>query len=112
MKYFSEYVDELQDKTCVIPQDSALMFCYFNNNEYFHKYLDQFDGKFIFLNESSYLISKNTSGKIVILIGPIDGARHCDPEPDYLQEQLGWELQNSLSLEEEDKISIYRRMQR
>ena len=21
----------------------------------------------------------------MILIGPIDGARHCDPEPDYLQ---------------------------
>jgi len=84
-----EYVDEMKEKTCVIPSDSALMFCYFNNNEYFHKYLDQYDGR------------------CVILIGPIDGARHCDPEPDYLQDHSDWVLQNSFSLREEDKISVY-----
>ena len=55
-----------QDKSCIIPPDSAVMFCYFNNNQYFHKYLEQYQGK------------------CVILIGPIDGKRHCDPEPDYL----------------------------
>ena len=63
----SEYVDELKEKTCVIPKDSALMFCYFNNNELFHKYLDQFEGV------------------CLILVGPVDGARHCDPEPAYLE---------------------------
>ena len=59
----------------------------------------------------------------MILIGPIDGARHCDPEPDYLQVRSlqvkifaqklqsheDWELLNSFSLKEEDQISVYRR---
>ena len=40
----AEYVDEVEEKTCVIPAQSALMFCYFNNNQYFHKYLDQYQG--------------------------------------------------------------------
>ena len=96
-------------KTCVIPEDTALLFCYFNNNEYFHQYLQQY------------------RGQCVILIGPIDGARHCDPEPDYLQvlqiflvkensflkEKLqghaDWDLYSSFSLKEEDAISVYRR---
>jgi len=86
-----EYVDEVEEKACVIPAQSALMFCYFNNNQYFHKYLDQYQGI------------------CVILIGPIDGARHCDPEPDYLQDHPEWALQNRLSLKEEDAISVYRR---
>ena len=40
----AEYVDEVEEKACVIPAQSALMFCYFNNNQYFHKYLDQYQG--------------------------------------------------------------------
>ena len=39
-----EFVDELIDKSCIIPSDTAVMFCYFNNNEYFHRYLSQYQG--------------------------------------------------------------------
>ena len=69
---------------------------------------------------------KNISGICVILIGPVDGARHCDPEPGYLevfifhkkgknillkklQSHPDWELQSSFSLRAEDEISVYRR---
>ena len=45
---------------------SALMFSYFNNMEYFEEYLAAYDGD------------------CVILIGPVDGKRHCAPEPSYL----------------------------
>ena len=64
---FLEYVDEMEEKTCIIPKNTALMFCYFNNIELFHVYLDQY------------------KGPCVILVGPVDGARHCDPEPAYLE---------------------------
>ena len=59
------------------------MFCYFNNNEYFHQYLHQYRGK----TEKSLLShnGENIAGSCVILIGPVDGARHCDPEPGYLE---------------------------
>merc|ERR1712110_576878 len=77
-------------KTCIVPKNSALMFCYFNNIELFHKYLDQY------------------KGPCVILVGPVDGARHCDPEPAYLEDISDWELQNNYSLKEEDQISVYR----
>ena len=79
-----EYVDEMEGKTCVIPDNTALMFCYFNNNQYFHQYLSQYRGK----GQHKYLriiTVKHISGICVILIGPIDGARHCDPEPGYLE---------------------------
>jgi len=86
-----EYVDEMKEKTCIIPKNSALMFCYFNNIELFQVYLDQY------------------KGPCVILVGPVDGARHCDPEPAYLEDHPDWEMQNSYSLKEEDKISVYSR---
>ena len=35
----------MEGKTCVIPDNTALMFCYFNNNQYFHQYLTQYRGK-------------------------------------------------------------------
>ena len=38
------YVDELEEKSCIIPPDNALMFCYFNNLQYFHKYLQGYKG--------------------------------------------------------------------
>ena len=47
---------------------SAIMFNYFNNGKYFEEYL------------SAY------AGDCVILIGPVDGKRCCDPEPSYLAE--------------------------
>ena len=50
------------------------MFCYFNNIELFHKYLDQY------------------KGPCVILVGPVDGARHCDPEPAYLEVNTDYRL--------------------
>lgn len=45
IKHISEYVDELEDKSCIIPSDNALMFCYFNSLHYFHKYLQAYSGK-------------------------------------------------------------------
>ena len=39
-----QYCDELEERSCRVPSDSALMFCYFNNIQYFHSYLDQYQG--------------------------------------------------------------------
>ena len=44
------------------------MFSYFNNMEYFEEYLAAY------------------AGDCVVLIGPVDGKRHCAPEPSYLAE--------------------------
>jgi len=86
-----EYVDE-NDSKRKLPADSALMFCYFNNNEYFHTYLNNF------------------TGKCVILIGPIDGSRHCDPEPSYLENfSQEWKVKSRLSIQGGDEIVIYQR---
>ena len=51
-----------------LPSESALLFSYFNNLEYFEEYLAAY------------------GGDCVILIGPVDGKRHCAPEPSYLAE--------------------------
>jgi len=59
-------VDEVEGKFISLPDASAAMFSYFNNRELFHKYLHNF------------------TGRCVVLIGPVDGLRHCDPEPRYL----------------------------
>ena len=39
-----QYCDELEERSCRVPSTSALMFCYFNNLDYFHSYLDQYQG--------------------------------------------------------------------
>ena len=41
----AEYVDELEGKTCLVPASTAIMFCYFNNLDYFHKYLQEYKGE-------------------------------------------------------------------
>lgn len=84
-----EYVDEMDGKTCLIPASTALMFCYFNNLQYFHKYLQEYQGP------------------CVILIGPVDGERHCEPEPKYLLEHKDWFLMDSMCLRGEDEIAVY-----
>jgi len=77
--------------SCTIPQDTAIMFNYFNNNKYFIEYLQQYQGK------------------CVILIGPINGNHHCDPEPGFLEDHPDWRLQASYDLHGEDAIAIYAR---
>lgn len=77
--------------SCTIPSSSAIMFNYFNNIKYFNDYLDKY------------------TGKCVILIGPIDGNRHCDPEPRFLEEHPDWRLQSSYNLHDEDEIAVYAR---
>jgi len=84
------YVDEMEGKKCVIPSDSAIMFCYFNNLEYFTSYLNSYQGP------------------CVILIGPTSKAnRHCDPEPLYLAESNEWRLENKMRLDGDDLVAIY-----
>ncbi len=73
---------------------SALMFSYFNNNAFFHQYLDSYDGP------------------CVILVGPVDNARHCDPEPDYLEKcSTEWRAHatHNIRQENQDKVVIYTR---
>ena len=55
--------DNQTGKIPSLDPESALMFCYFNHMQYFHEYLDAY------------------TGNCIILIGPTDGNRHCDPEP-------------------------------
>ena len=71
--------------------NSALLFCYFNNLKYFHQYLEHY------------------GGKCVILIGPVDGERHCEPDPHYLKKIPGWKLldQHNIRNAFEDLVCIY-----
>ena len=104
-----EYVDELEGKTCLIPANTAIMFCYFNNLQYFHKYLQEYQGKVpvsIYSRYNEYLL---LAGTCVILIGPIDGERHCEPEPKYLMDHKDWFLMNKMSIRGEDEIAVYTR---
>lgn len=104
IKHISEYVDELEDKSCIIPSDNALMFCYFNSLHYFHKYLQAYSGKIestvdlkCMLIWSFNLHPISASGACLIIIGPEnnDGGRHCEPEPLYLQiqESKEWRIE-------------------
>lgn len=87
-----EYVDEIEGQFCELPKESAALFCYFNNIGLFHRYLDNF------------------KGVCVILIGPRDGRRHCDPEPRYLEEAAGeWALHATFHMTGDDEIAIYLR---
>jgi len=78
-------------------QSMAMLFCYFNQIQYFKEYLASYEGK------------------CIILIGPVDGKRHCDPEPYYLHTTADDELRRQWDLvayhdikgEGEDLIAIY-----
>ncbi|TRY71052.1 hypothetical protein TCAL_12312 [Tigriopus californicus] len=78
-----------------LPPASALLFCYFNNLEFFHQYL------------------KHYRGSCLILIGPIDGRRHCAPEPFDLPHgtESEWALLDSheIKANNRDVIAIYQR---
>ena len=71
--------------------NSALLFCYFNNLKYFHQYLDTY------------------KGNCIILIGPVDGKRHCEPDPHYLKNISGWSLIDEHNIRNafEDLVCIY-----
>jgi len=85
------YVDQIPGQYITLPKDSALLFCYFNNLELFHKYLE------------------NYAGSCIILIGPRDNERHCEPAPRYLEEQCSdiWRLHASFPMTGGDEIAIY-----
>ena len=96
-KFWSEYVDELDGRFCELPKSSAALFCYFNSLDLFHKYLDNFKGaRYSCLGEipQDCWYFSPPPGFCVILIGPKDGRRHCEPEPRYLEEECGdtWRL--------------------
>ena len=78
-----------------LPEDAALMFCYFNNGDCFNEYLKAF------------------SGNVVILIGPVDGQRHCDPEPYFLRDfnDSRWRLTATHDIRGEgrDHVAVYLR---
>ena len=52
------------------------------------------------------------TGPCVILIGPVDGVRHCEPEPKYLMNHMDWFIMDTLALRGEDMIAVYGRKQR
>lgn len=75
--------------------NAALLFCYFNNMACFLDYLATY------------------SGDVVIIIGPVDGRRHCAPEPYYLRDNCDekWKVHafHDIRGEERDHVVIYRR---
>lgn len=80
----------------VLDANAALLFSYFNNLTYFHEYLE------------------NYTGPCIILIGPIDNDRHCEPEPDYLSKFDGgkkWRLVASHDIRGagQDLVAVYTR---
>jgi hypothetical protein len=85
------------DDLPVLDSNSALLFSYFNNLTYFHEYLEHYEGH------------------CIILIGPIDDKRHCDPEPDYLSKFAAgkqWRLIASHDIRQQgqDLVTIYSRI--
>lgn len=81
------------DEIMTIEQDSALLFCYFNNERVFNRYMEH------------YL------GHCLIIIGPgKDRGAHCNPEPFQLQNHPDWKLSASQEIRDTgDFIAIYRR---
>ena len=80
-------------------QGMALMFCYFNQIEYFKQYLETY------------------RGSCVVLVGPANGKRHCDPEPMFLNENpegvtTRWLFvaTHDVRNEGEDMVAIYQKL--
>ena len=107
-------------------QSMAMLFCYFNQIQYFKEYLASYEGKCIILigpvNDSIFLLShlKITWSTRNVLkrtkyYFKVDGKRHCDPEPYYLHTSADDELRRQWDLvayhdikgEGEDLIAIY-----
>ena len=84
------------------------MFCYFNHLPYFHKYLQEYQGRLASL-KSWYSSLLCLAGPCVILIGPVDGERHCEPEPGYLMDHEDWVIKDKMSIRGEDEIAVYTR---
>ncbi|XP_050296257.1 uncharacterized protein LOC126736089 [Anthonomus grandis grandis] len=81
--------DEIQPK---FDPEFAMMFCYFNDGTTFRNYLQKY------------------SGKIVLIIGPADGAgRHTAPEPFYPDFRTkNWRLISNQEVKDtKDFIAIY-----
>ena len=74
-----------------LPGDKALLFCYFNNREAFDRYLSVYPGD------------------CVVLVGPVDGRRHCDPEPFDLEGSSNWEVRSWHDIREagQDVVAVY-----
>jgi len=72
----------------------CLIFCYFNSQAHFKDYSLAF------------------KGSALVLIGPIDGKRHCDPEPKSLTGSNEWLLidEHDVRGEGEDCIAVYKRI--
>ncbi len=81
----------------VIPKmpgrDTALLFCYFNSLVHFDNYLDHFEGD------------------VLVLIGPVDGQRHCEPAPHDLERSEGWTAVavHDIQGAGEDHVVVYKR---
>ena len=100
----------MEGKTCLVPANTAIMFCYFNNLDYFHKYLQEYQGEEA-VDLSSFLSSIKPAGPCVILIGPVDGERHCEPEPKYLMDHKDWFIIETMCLRGQDEVAVYGRRQ-
>ena len=53
IQLISEFVDEFEERSCIIPSDNALMFCYFNNLQYFYQYIQSYKGTLFMSNVNS-----------------------------------------------------------
>ncbi len=61
---------------------------------------------------SSYLSA--FPGEVVVLIGPVDGARHCDPDPEALEGKDGWSAaaRHDVGGCGQDRVVVYRRIRK
>ena len=53
-----------------------------------------------------------SAGPCVILIGPVAGERHCDPQPRYLVDHHQWKLVDNLVVRGDDEVAIYHRQEK
>ena len=84
-----------EDAVVELPDNYALLFCYFNDEKAFKDYMNRF------------------SGNVVIVIGPDEGQnRTTDPLPfDIKFEELRWILRNERKLDNrKDVATVYTRL--